>query len=188
MFRLTIVYLIAVSLLGISVDYAAARGRSFPIEITGSIVNFDRANQAFTIQVDEPARILTIAIGRDCKFKKYGASTAEQILRRGARVKVRYFATILTGNIAVEIELNPIPQIKRGIVEKIERRDRKLTLRLGDESCHLVVRWAANARFVKRDRTASATDLRRDMPVKVSYFSPAFETNYAVKIEIERDR
>lgn len=106
MLRLTIVFLVAASLAGSSTKDASARGRSFPIEITGTIVSFDRANQTFTIRVDEPARVLTIGVGRHCKFKAHGALTGERIVRVGARVKVSYFATIFTGNIAVEIQLN----------------------------------------------------------------------------------
>jgi hypothetical protein len=73
------------------------------------IIGFNRTSQMFTIRVDEPARILTIAVGRDCKFKRHGTPAGEQILKPGAGVKVSYFATIFTGNIAVEIELDPVP-------------------------------------------------------------------------------
>jgi DUF917 family protein len=109
MFRLTTIALIAVLLLGILVVHAAARGRSFPIKVTGTIRMFDKANQVFTIQVDQPAGVLTIAVGRDCKFIQNGAPTGEQTLKKGARVKVSYFSTIFTGKIAVKIELNPPP-------------------------------------------------------------------------------
>lgn len=112
MFRLTTTGVIAASLVGIFVVHATARGRSFPIEVTGTITMFDKANHMFTIHVDEPSRILTIAVGRDCKFKHSGRATTEQILKQGARVKVRYFSTIFTGKIAVEIDLNPVPEVK----------------------------------------------------------------------------
>jgi hypothetical protein len=108
MFRLTTTALITVSLLGIFfVVHATARGRSFPIEVTGTIKMFDRANHIFTIQSDEPARVLTIAVGRDCKFIQKGVPTGEWILKKGARVRVSYFSTIFTGKIAVKIESNP---------------------------------------------------------------------------------
>jgi hypothetical protein len=102
--RLTIISLTAASLVALFLDQASAHRPSFPIEITGTVINFDRANQTFTIRVDEPARILTIGVGRDCKFKRNGTPTGEEILKTGARLKVSYFATIFTGNIAVEIE------------------------------------------------------------------------------------
>ena len=86
------------------VGHIAARGRSFPIEITGVIATFDRTNHVFLIQVDRPSRLLTIAEGRDCKFITNGTPSGEQILRKGARLRVKYFATIFTGNIAVKIE------------------------------------------------------------------------------------
>ena len=86
----------------------AARGRSFPIRVIGTIVGFNRTSETFTIRVEESGRILGIAVGRDCKFKQHGAPTGEQILKPGAQVKVSYLATIFTGNIAVEIELNPV--------------------------------------------------------------------------------
>jgi len=69
MLRVTIVCVLAASLGLPFINEALARGRSFPIEITGTIVSFDRADYVFTIKVDEPARVLTIAAGRDCKFE-----------------------------------------------------------------------------------------------------------------------
>jgi hypothetical protein len=107
MLRITIVCVVTTTLIVLFINGALARGRSFPIEVSGTIVGFDRANQSFTIRVDEPARVLTIGVGRDCKFKLSGATTTEQIIKPHAHVKVSYFATIFTGNIAVEIELQP---------------------------------------------------------------------------------
>jgi hypothetical protein len=104
------VALITGSLLGILVVHAAARGRSFPIEVTGTIRMFDRTNHTFTFQSDKPSRVLTIAVGRYCKFFHSGAPSGESILKKGARVRVSYFATIFTGNIAVKIESNPACQ------------------------------------------------------------------------------
>jgi hypothetical protein len=104
MLRLIIVSVIAALLAGLFTNEASARGRSFPLEITGTIISFDRADHVFAIRVDEPARVLTIAVGRDCEFKKDSGAAEEQVLKRGARVKVSYFATIFTGNIAVEID------------------------------------------------------------------------------------
>lgn len=106
-FRLTIVSVIGALLLGIPASDAVARWRSFPIEVTGVIISFNRVTQTFAIRIDEPARVLTIGVGRDCKFKLSGATTTDQIIRPHARVKVSYFATIFTGNVAVEIELQP---------------------------------------------------------------------------------
>jgi hypothetical protein len=176
--------LIAV-LLGALPSHASARGRSFPIEVTGTIIKFDRSKAEFSIQVDEPAGILTVGIGRDCKFKQNGAPAGEQILKKGARVKVSYFSTIFTGKIAVEIESNPRPLVKSGIIEKIEPADRKLTLRINNYSHYLALRWAANARFIKRGKLVSAADLRENAAIRVSYFSPPFESSYAVKIELD---
>ncbi|HSS18401.1 MAG TPA: hypothetical protein VLQ29_15745 [Candidatus Dormibacteraeota bacterium] len=110
MFRLKTTALIAGSILGIFVVHVAARGRSFPIEVTGTIKMFDRANHIFTFQSDKRARVLTITVGLDCKFFQNGAPTGEWILKKGARVKVSYFSTIFTGNIAVKIESNPVRQ------------------------------------------------------------------------------
>jgi hypothetical protein len=107
MSRLITSFLTVVSLFLIPVDHAIARRPSIPIEVTGVIRSFDKADQTFVIETDEPAKMLTVAVGRYCKFKQNGADTGEKILRRGARVKVNYFATIFTGNIALEIELNP---------------------------------------------------------------------------------
>ena len=106
--RLTIICMIAVSTM--IVGHIAARGRSFPIEVTGTIIRFDQASQMFTIRVDKPTRVLTIAVGRHCKFKRHGTPAGEQILKPGRLLKVSYFATIFTGKIAVEIELNPVPK------------------------------------------------------------------------------
>jgi len=105
------------------VGNVAARGRSFPIRVIGTIVGFNRTSQMFTIRVWEPSRTLTIAVGRDCKFKQHGAPTGEQILKPGARLKVSYFATIFIGKIAVEIELNPALAVKTDVIEK-SRADR----------------------------------------------------------------
>jgi hypothetical protein len=110
MFRLTTTALIAASLLGLFVAHGIARGRSFPIEVTGTIRMFDRANHIFTFQSDKPARVLTIAVGRDCQFFRNSAPAGEWILKKGARVRVSYFSTIFTGNIAVKIESNPVRQ------------------------------------------------------------------------------
>ena len=187
MLRLTIVCVVAPSLAALFINQASARGRSFPIEVTGTITAFDRPNHTFTIQADEPARVLRIAVGRDCKFKRSGAPTGEQIARQGARVKVSYFSTIFTGKIAVEIELNPVPQVESGTIEKIAPADRKVTIRVRDSLHYLVLRWAANARFIKHGKLVSAVDLRENRAIKVSYFSPAFESKYAVKIELEPD-
>ena len=110
MFRLPTAALIAALLFGVFVVHGAARGRSFPIEITGTIKMFDRANHTFVIQSDEPAGLLTIAVGRDCKFIQNGTATGDQILKKGARVRVSYFSTIFTGKVAVKIESHPVPR------------------------------------------------------------------------------
>jgi hypothetical protein len=102
-------YLIATLLLGPLERDALARGRSFPIEATGTILEIDQQKTTLTIQVDEPAQMLRIAVGRDCKFIQGGIPTDEQILKKGAYVRVSYFSTIFTGKIAVKIESNPTP-------------------------------------------------------------------------------
>jgi hypothetical protein len=177
--------LVAALLLGAFPGHASARGRSFPIEVTGTIINVDRSKTEFTIRVDEHASILTIGVGRDCKFKQNGMPAVEQILRKGARVKVSYFATIFTGKIAVEIDSNPTSLTKSGIIEKIEPADRKLTIRVSNCSERLVLRWAGNTRWVKNGKTVSPADLRENTTVRVNYYAPAFERNYAVEIEAE---
>jgi hypothetical protein len=121
MLRLTTTALVTVSFLEIFfVGHATARGRSFPIQVTGTIKMFDRANHIFVIQSDEHARLLTIAVGRDCKFIQNGVPTGEWILKKGARVRVSYFSTIFSGKIAVKIESNPLPEVKTGIIQRIE--------------------------------------------------------------------
>jgi hypothetical protein len=178
-------FLVAALLLSTLPDDASARGRSFPIEVTGTIISVDRWKTEFTIQVDEPARILTIAVGRDCKFIRNGAPAQGEILRRSARVRVNYFSTIFTGKIAVGIESNPRPLVQSGIIEKIEPANRKLTIR-GRVCCQrLVLHWAGNVRCVKRGKTVSLRDLRENTIVKVNYYAPAFGSKYAVEIEVE---
>jgi hypothetical protein len=144
MFRLRTTALIAGSLLGIFVVHVTARGRSFPIEVTGTIKMFDRANHTFTFQSDKPARVLTIAVGRECQFFQNGAPAGEWILKKGARVKVSYFSTIFTGNIAVRIESNPVPEVKTGIIERIKSADR--SFRITHQWRPLVGGWATNDR------------------------------------------
>jgi hypothetical protein len=161
-----------------------ARGRSFPIEVTGAIINVDRTNYEFALRVDEPARVLVIGLRRDCKFLTNGAPTKIDILKKGAYVKVSYFATIFTGNLAVEIEASPKAESVHGVIEKIEPTERVLTLRLND-SRSFVVRWAANSRFVNRGSFIAPTNFKEGMIVDVSYYAPAFEKKYAVKIERE---
>jgi hypothetical protein len=118
MLRAITVGVIAASLAVLFVNEASARGRSFPIEITGTVLSVNRISHTFTIRADEPARILTIAIGRDCKFKQNTAPTGEQIVRPGARLKVSYFATIFTGDVAVEIESLPLPEVRTSAIKK----------------------------------------------------------------------
>src|SRR6516165_4114421 len=137
----------------------SARGRSFPIEVTGTINRVDTASQTFTMQTDEPAKIVAIGLRWDCKFKSDGALSGPHILRKSAYVKVRYFATIFTGNLAVEIEVNPKAELVHGVIERIEPSNRLLTLRLHRSRC-FVVRWAANARFIYRGRTMTSAKLR----------------------------
>jgi hypothetical protein len=172
-------------LLGALTDHALARGRSFPVEITGTITRFDRATQTFTIQVDEPAGILTIGIGRDCKFKQNGAPTGEQILKQGARVKVSYFSTIFTGKIAVGIESNPVPEVKSGVTEMVDLAEREFRIRLNNSLRQVALCWAKNARFLRGGKTVSAKELKPNMPIRVSYYSPAFAKKYAIQIELD---
>jgi len=99
------IYLIVALLIGPLVNHTFARSRSFALEITGTIATVDQLNHIFTIQIDKSGRILTMAIGRDCKFQANGTPAGEWILKQGVRVKVSYFATIFTGNVVVEIGL-----------------------------------------------------------------------------------
>jgi hypothetical protein len=177
--------LVAALLLGALPTHASARGRSFPIEVTGTIINVDRSKVEFSIQVDEPAGILTIGIERDCKFIRHGEPGGGEILRRGARVRVKYFSTIFTGKIAVQIESNPRPLVKSGIIEKIEPADRKLTIQVGGCWQRLVLRWAGNVRCIKHGKIVSPNDLRVNTMVRVKYYAPPFESKYAVEIEVE---
>jgi hypothetical protein len=163
---------------------ASARGRSFPIEVTGTITSVDGPSGAFTIQGDEPAESLTIALRYDCKFTEHGASAGRGILKKGARVKVSYFSTIFTGNLAIEIEANPKAELVHGVIERIEPSNRRLTLRLDRSRC-FAVRWADNALFINRGRTITPAKLREGTVVNVSYYSPAFESKYAVKVEVQ---
>ena len=112
MFRIITRALIAASVVGLFVFHADARSRSFPIEVTGTIKLFDRANHMLTIQVDESARVLSISIARDCKFSQNGTLTGEEILKKGARAEVSYISTIFSGKVAVKINLIPMRQGK----------------------------------------------------------------------------
>jgi hypothetical protein len=82
-----------------------------------------------------------MGLRRDCKFLKSGAPAKMGMLRKGAYVKVSYFATIFTGNLAVEIELNPKPEIETGIIEEIDIPHRRLILAVGPNSRQLALRW-----------------------------------------------
>jgi hypothetical protein len=123
--RITILSAAAL-LIGLWPSEVSADDRSFPQEITGTIRSFDEPTQTFTVKVDESGRVLTIAVGRDCKFTKNGAPTGEEILKQGARVKVSYFATIFTGKIAVDVAINRVPEISGGIFVARARRSQSL--------------------------------------------------------------
>jgi hypothetical protein len=116
----------AALLLGLWPSEVSADDRSFPLEITGTIRSFDPPTQTFRVEVDESARVLTIAVGRDCKFTENGAPTGEEILKQGARVKVSYFATIFTGKIAVDVAIDRVPEISGGIFAGRARRSQSL--------------------------------------------------------------
>jgi hypothetical protein len=162
----------------------SARGRSFPIEVTGTINSVDTASQSFTMQTDKPAKIIAIGLRWDCKFKSDGVPAGPDILRKSAYVKVSYFATIFTGNLAVEIEANPKAELVHGVIERIEPSNRLLTLRLDRSRC-FVVQWADNAIFINRGRTITPAKLTAGTVVNVSYYSPPFERKYAVKVEAQ---
>jgi hypothetical protein len=162
-----------------------AKGRSFPIGVTGTILNVDRTNCECTLRVDEPARVLRMGLRRDCKFLKSGAPAKMGMLRKGAYVKVSYFATIFTGNLAVEIELNPKPEIETGIIEEIDIPHRRLILAVGPNSRHLALRWARNATFIKAGKPASAAALRVGSTARVAYYAPSFASKYAVRIDFK---
>ena len=151
---------------------AFARGRSFPIEVTGIVRSVDGATQTFALDVDEPVEVLKIGLRNDCKLTG--------ILKPGTHARISYFATIFAGNLAVRIEMNPKPELARGVIEKIEPADRRLTLRL-NPSGHLALRWATDARFVNVTRA----DLTEGTSVEVSYYSPTFARKYAVRVEAQ---
>jgi hypothetical protein len=98
---------------------------------------------------------------------------------------VKYFSTIFSGKIAVQIESNARPLTKSGIIEKIEPADRKLTIRIPGCWQRLILRWAGNVRCVKHGKTVSPKDLRENTMVRVNYYAPAFASKYAVEIEVE---
>jgi hypothetical protein len=104
----------AALLLGLWPFEVSAGDRSLPLEITGTIRSFDEPTQTFTVELDESARVLTIAVGRDCKFTENGAPTGEEILKQGARATVRYFATIFTDKIAVDVAIHRVPESSGG--------------------------------------------------------------------------
>jgi hypothetical protein len=185
MIRLPIVYIVAASLVVPFINEALARGRSFPIEVTGTILNVDRTNCECTLRVDEPARELRMGPRRDCKFLKNGAPAKTDILKKGAYVKVSYFATIFTGNLAVQIELNPKPEIESGTIEEIDIPDRRLVLAVGPHSRHLALRCAASARFIKAGKPTSAAALTVGSTATATYYAPAFASKYAVKIDFK---
>ena len=160
---------------------ASARGRSFPTELTGTIRDFDRSTQTFILEADEPTRALRIGLRDDCKFLG-GDSSGGGILKKGAYVKVSYFATVFTGNLAVEIEANPKAKSAQGVIKRIEPNKRRLILRL-DDSRDFVVRWATNAHFVNSGRIIAPERLTEGSIVNVSYYAPAFEARYAVRVE-----
>jgi hypothetical protein len=168
-----------------STPHVWPRGRSFPEEATGVITSIEKGGLTFTFAADEPARTLKLDVGASCKFSHAGAPADIGIIRRNARIKVSFFATVFTGRIAVEIESNPVPQVAIGIVEKIDTANRRLAVRLIDSSRRIVVRWAVTSRFVKRGRTASPNDLQQNTLVRLSYYSPSFAGKYAVKVELE---
>ena len=113
MFRTITAAVIATLLGAIFVGHAVARRLPTPIDVTGTIKIFDRANHVLTIQVDKPAGVLSIVVPRDCKFIQNSTPMGEQSLQKGARAKIRYVSTIFTGKIAVTIELNPMSGGKR---------------------------------------------------------------------------
>lgn len=184
MIRRTAAYLVAAFLLGPLLSHALARGRSFPIEVTGTVTSVDKASQTFTMQTDEPAKNVAIGLRWDCKFKRDGAPAGPDILKKSAYLRVSYFATIFTGNLAVEIEANPKAKLVQGIIERIEPACRQLTLRV-NRSRSFAVRWADNARFIHRGRNIMPAKLREGTVVNVSYYPPAFESKYAVKVEVQ---
>jgi hypothetical protein len=116
----------AAILLGQWPSEVSADDRSFPLEITGTIRSFAEPTQTFTVDVDESGRVLTLAVGRDCKFTENGAPAGEEILKQGARVRVSYFATIFTGKIAVDVAINRLPEISSGIFTARARRSQSL--------------------------------------------------------------
>jgi hypothetical protein len=161
---------------------ASARGRSFPTELTGTIQDFDRSTRTFILEADQPSKTLKIGLRDDCKFLESGRPAGAEVLRKGAHVKVSYFATIFTGNLAVEIEADPKTKSAHGVIKRIEPTNRRLTLWL-DNSREFVVQWTTNAHFTNDGRVIRPETLTEGTIADVSYYSPVFGARYAVTVE-----
>jgi hypothetical protein len=161
---------------------ASARGRSFPSEMTGTIQDFDRLTQTFVLEADQPAKMLKIGLRDDCKFLKSSRPAGAEVLRKGMRVKVSYFATIFTGNLAVAIEAEPKAKSARGVIKRIEPTSRTLALWV-DNSREFVVRWTTKAHFISEGRVIRPETLTEGAIADVSYYSPVFGARYAVTVE-----
>ena len=66
-------------------------------------------------------------------------------------MQASYFATIFTGNLAVEIEAHPKAKSAHGVIKRIEPTNRRLTFWLGN-SREFVMQWTTNAHFINGGR------------------------------------
>src|ERR1700731_2825945 len=138
--RLILLFVTVLSFCSIA-TVTLGRRRSFPIEVTGKITSVDTAVTHFTMITDQPAGILTLAVGRDCKFMKSGASATEAVLKEGCRIRVSYYSTIFTDRIAVEIEEAPAPEVVIGTVESVDAANRRLIIRVSGTWRPLSLIW-----------------------------------------------
>jgi hypothetical protein len=162
-----------------------ARGRSFPIEVTGTVTSVDRAITHFTMATDQPAGVLALAISRDCKFTRSGVPVTKAILKKGCNIKASYCSTIFTGKIAVEIDGAPAPEMVIGVVESVDAVNKRLSIRVSGNGHSLTFICTSRTRFMLGRHTASANYLRAGLPVRVSYYALEFVPKYAVAVEEE---
>ncbi len=180
--RLILLFLTALAFCSVA-SVTFARGRSFPTEVTGIVTSVDRAITHFTMTTDQPAGVLALAIGRDCKFMKSGAPATEAVLKEGCHIKASYYSTIRTGKIAVEIDGAPVPEMVIGVVESVDAVNKRLSIRVSGNWRPLTLIWTSRTRFMQGRHTASANYLHTGLPVRVSYYALEFVPKYAVAVE-----
>lgn len=182
---LSIVACTTVLFFALTTATALARGRSFLREATGVVTEVSNNGPLFTFAVDEPAEVLSLAVGRDCKFSHAGRATPAAVLRKGMRAKISYYSTIFTGKIALEIDADPVPKVENGIIESVEPAARKLSIRSIDASRSHSFRWAPAVRITQSGRRVSSRALTVQRRVTISYFDPDFGRKYIVEIRIQ---